>query len=462
MPKKPTTKKTPPKRKPAPRKLKKDEVDKPSPKRKAKMIPLVKGFKDVIPQDMLLWEWVTFQAMEYARSYGYTQIVTPVVENTELFQRTVGKETDIVKKEMFDFETKGGEKVTLRPEGTAAVARAYVDHGMVNLPQPVKMWYLQPMFRYERPQAGRQRQHHQFGCEIIGNESASADAELIILAYYFYKSFGLDITVQVNSVGDVACRGAYITLLKEYYSAHKRELCENCQERLKKNPLRLLDCKEEGCAELAEHAPQIVDNLDDECKSHFVKVLEHLDDAEVVYALNNRIVRGLDYYTRTAFEFWTGEEEGGRMSSLGGGGRYDGLLEELGGREGTPGVGFGLGMERLVIALRKAKIDPPKYDIPDVFLAQIGTSAQKKAFRFFEDLREAGIVARGQFTKDALSPQLAMAGKLGVPFTLILGKKELMDKTIIIREMASGSQEVIDFKKVIPELKKRLKKFKEE
>jgi histidyl-tRNA synthetase len=442
----------------APAKKPAEEKREPS-RRKSKEITLVKGFKDVIPQDMGHWEWITDTARLFADSYGYRQVITPVVEFTELFRRTVGGETDIVQKEMFSFEDKGGDKVTLRPEGTAPTVRAYVEHGMVNLPQPVKMYYIQPMFRYEKPQSGRTRQHFQFGCEIIGDPKPAADAELIILAYYFYKSFGLDVMMQVNSVGDENCRGDYIQALKEYYSSHKRELCEDCQTRYQKNPLRLLDCKEEACVELAQHAPQFVDHLDEECKNHFVKVLEHLDEAEVPYTLNNTIVRGLDYYTRTAFEVWQANEDGSRMSSLGGGGRYDKLVTELGGREETPAVGMGLGIERLYLALREKNIELPKAKKPVVFLAQLGESAKKQAFKLFEDFRQAGVDARAAFTKDALSPQLSIAAKLGVPFTVILGKKELMDNTILLREMETGSQEVIDFKKIIPEIKKRLDKL---
>ncbi|MEK7540426.1 MAG: histidine--tRNA ligase [Patescibacteria group bacterium] len=422
-------------------------------------LQLVRGMRDILPNEQPYWQFVVRKCEHMAEVYGYDRIDTPIVEHTSLFVRAVGEATDIVEKEMYAFQDKSGEYIALRPELTAGIARAYVEHGMVNQPQPVKLFSWGPFFRHDRPQAGRYRQAHHFGAEIIGSAEPILDAELISIAYHLYQELGLDVVVQVNSIGDAACRPAYRGQLMEYYKKHKRELCEDCKRRLAKNPLRLLDCKVDHCKELAQNAPQTIDHLCEECKTHFTQVLEYLDSAEIVYQLNPRIVRGLDYYTRTAFEFALPGENGEPGMALGGGGRYDGLLASLGAREATPAVGFGLGIERIILAMKERNVPmllPPR---PDVFFAQIGASARKRSLKILEDLRKAGFRVRANLTREALGPQLGLADRYGARFALILGQKEIIDETILLREMLTGSQEVIDIEKMIPELKKRLDKL---
>lgn len=427
---------------------------------KAKGQPqLVRGMRDILPTEQPYWQFVMKKCEHMAEVYGYDRVDTPVLEHASLFVRAVGEATDIVEKEMYAFEDKSGDVLALRPELTAGIARAYIEHGMLTQPQPMKMFSTGPVFRHDRPQAGRYRQHHQFGAEIVGSPEPILDAELISLAYHLYQDLGLDVVVQVNTVGDASCRPGYRSQLVEYYKKHKRELCEDCNRRLVKNPLRLLDCKQDVCKELAKLAPQMVDHLCDDCQKHFTQVLEYLDSAQIVYQLNPRIVRGLDYYTRTAFEFALPGENGEPGMALGGGGRYDGLLQSLGARESTPAVGFGLGLERIVLAMKERNVPmilPPR---PDVFFAQIGASARKKSLHLLEQLRKAGLRVRANLTKEALGPQLALADRYGARFAVILGQKEIIDKTILLREMATGSQEIIDIEKCIPELKKRLDKM---
>lgn len=422
-------------------------------------LQLVRGMRDILPNEQPYWQYVIRKCEHMAEVYGYDRVETPMVEHTSLFIRSIGEATDIVEKEIYSFQDKSGDFIALRPELTAGIARAYVEHGMVNQPQPMKLFSLGPVFRHDRPQAGRYRQHHQFGAEIIGSGEPILDAELISIAYHLYQDLGLEVVVQVNSIGDATCRPTYRNQLVEYYKKHKRELCEDCKRRLTKNPLRLLDCKVDGCRELAKQAPQTIDHLCEDCKTHFTQVLDYLDSAEIVYQLNPRIVRGLDYYTRTCFEFALPGENGEPGMVLGGGGRYDGLLAQLGAREATPAVGFGLGVERIILAMKERNVPmilPPR---PDVFFAQIGASARKRSLKILEDLRKAGFKVRANLTKEALGPQLSLADRFSARFALILGQKEIIDETILLREMQTGSQEVIDIEKMIPELKKRLDKL---
>nr|MBP9749106.1 histidine--tRNA ligase [Patescibacteria group bacterium] len=402
------------------------------------------------------WSFVRFRGDALARAYGYEYIETPVVEETSLFVRAVGKQTDIVEKEMFSFEDQGGEHLTLRPEGTAPVARAYINHGMLNLPQPVKFFYLASMFRHERPQSGRYRQHQQFGCEIFGDGKPVIDAELIILGIRFFSELGLAVDVEINSIGDVADRTRYKEKLVAHYRAHRSALCEDCKVRLTKNPMRVLDCKEDGCQKIRENAPQIVDFLSEENKNHFMKVLEFLDEVDISYHLNPHLVRGLDYYTKTVFEFVPrAANSEGRKLSLGGGGRYDTLVETLGGRP-TPAAGMGIGLERVILQLKDQNLPVPEPTRPIVYMAQLGEPAKRKAFGIFEDLRRAGIPVAATFTKDSLKSQMEIANKLGVKYTVLLGQKEVLDGTIIIRDMDAGIQEIVDVKKIAQELKKKL------
>lgn len=428
-------------------------------KRKSKRAQLVRGMKDILPQEQNYWEFVTDAATQVARAYGYDRIDVPVLEEEDLFIRGIGTTTDIVEKEMYTFETKGEDKVALRPEFTAGVVRAYLEHGMVNLPKPVKLWTSGPLFRYDRPQAGRYRQFHQFNWEIIGSDQPALDAEIISLCSHLLTDIGLDVVAQVNSIGCRDCRPNYIAVLKDYYKAHRKNLCEDCKNRIAKNPLRLLDCKEEACRAMSAEAPQSVDHLCEACKEHFMKVLEYLDEGDITYHLEPRLVRGLDYYSRTAFEFiLKTEEEESHPLSLGGGGRYDYLVEELGGSEPTPAVGVALGVERLVLALKTANIEVGPIIQPDVFLAQIGETARKRAFKLFEELRKEEIAVLSNISKNKLSDQLSLANKSKAKLTLILGQKEMIDNTIIIRDMESNSQETIVQSALIPTIKKRLNK----
>ncbi|MBI4090257.1 MAG: histidine--tRNA ligase [Candidatus Kerfeldbacteria bacterium] len=415
----------------------------------------LRGMKDILPADQPYWDAVRQAVERLAVGAGFARIETPVLEAASLFNRTVGQETDIVEKEMYTFLDRGGDKVALRPENTAGVARAYLEHGMVSWPQPVKLWYLGSFFRHDRPQAGRYRQFWQFGFEVLGDGHPVIDAMLIYLAVTVYRSFQVPVEIQINSLGDKNCRPAYLRLLGEYFRTRKNSLCEDCKRRLQKNPLRILDCKVPDCHTVSQDAPQIVDHLCQACKDHFVHVLEYLGELEIPYNLNPRVVRGLDYYTRTV---WQVVEEGaletGGQSDLGGGGRYDDLLEQLGNRQ-VPAAGFASGVERLIIKMRERQF-APKVESPDVFLAQLGEPARKKCLKLYDVLRSIELKVVEAFSKDGLKPQLEVANRLGVKYALIVGQKEIMDDTILIRDMENGIQEVVDFKKVVPEIQKRL------
>ncbi|HCC22203.1 TPA: histidine--tRNA ligase [Candidatus Uhrbacteria bacterium] len=421
---------------------------------RTKGVPQVlRGMKDVLPAEQKFWRQIRHTAEDLAEAYGFERIETPILESTPLFVRSVGVQTDVVEKEMFSFIDRGGDNVTLRPEGTAPVVRSYINHGMFSLPQPVKLYYLGPMFRYERPQQGRFRQHNQFGVEVFGDENPVLDAEIMLLAHLFYRGIGVSSVVHVNSLGCSDCRPRYREELVAYYRSKRSQLCEDCKRRISKNPLRLLDCKEDGCSALKEEAPQILDSLDEACKEHLMKVLEYLDDLQVPYVLDPHLVRGFDYYTRTVFELLP--EEGETKTALGGGGRYDGLVEQLGGRP-TPACGFGIGLERAILQMKSQEIEPSQNDTPDVFLAQLGDNARRKAFVLFEELRVAGIRLAGNFTKGSLKSQLEIANRLGARYTVILGQQEVIDGTILVRDMESGMQEIVDSKKAVSELKKKI------
>ncbi|MFH2136403.1 MAG: histidine--tRNA ligase [Patescibacteria group bacterium] len=424
---------------------------------KTRVFQTLRGMKDLLPGEYKYWHFVKNQAENFSNNYGYEFIETPILEETALFNRAVGGETDIVSKEMFSFVDQGGEHICLRPEVTASIARAYIQHGMLNLPQPVKFFYSGPIFRRERPQAGRLRSFHQFGFEALGDGNAVIDAEIIFLTYNLIQSLGLKTNVQINSIGCPKCRESYKNKLVNYYRDRRSSLCEDCKKRLVKNPLRILDCKEGGCEPLKEGAPQIVDYLCDECKNHFVRVLEYLDDAAVPYNLNPYLVRGLDYYTKTVFEFFPEENQsaGQKVEALGAGGRYDNLVETLGGRP-TPACGVALGVERLITKIKETNVEVPPLTPPDIFLAQLGEQARKKSFALIEDLRRAGFYITHGLTKEGLKKQLEIANKLGARYALLLGQKEVLDGTIIIRDMDGGSQEIADFVKIVQEMKKKL------
>ncbi|MBI4598989.1 histidine--tRNA ligase [Candidatus Uhrbacteria bacterium] len=429
----------------------------PPPAPKGKRVPeLLRGFRDILPEEQPYWDMVRDAVQDMATAYGFERIDVPILEREELFLRTVGKQTDIVEKEMYAFEDRGEERVVLRPEMTASIVRAYVSHGMLNQPQPVKLFCMGPIFRYDRPQAGRYRQHHQVSIEVIGSLEPVLDAQLMVMAFHLLKGLGIDTVMRLNSLGTPESRQRYKTELTAYYRSKRQHICEDCKRRLLKNPLRLLDCKAEACQPIKLEAPQILDWLDEDSKNHFMRVLEFLDEAAVPYTLDSRLVRGLDYYTHTVFEIWAASEDGERtQSALGGGGRYDELVETLGGREGTPGCGIGIGIERVILAMRELQVHPPQKR-PEVFFAQLGDAARRQGLRLFEECRQAGIAMREGFGRNALKSQLELANKYGVPFTLILGQKEVLDGTIIVRDMESGAQEIADVAKIIPLLKRKI------
>jgi histidyl-tRNA synthetase len=437
----------------------------PAPSKKAPQpMQLIRGMRDILPIDQPHWQRVYDAFNRIAEAYGFDRIDTPFVEETNLFVRGVGKATDIVEKEMFSWETPGGEHISLRPEGTASVVRAYIQHGMLNQPQPVKLWYAGPMFRYERPQAGRFRQHFQGGFECIGESDAVIDAQLIIISWNILKELGLDPVVRINSLGSPESRNNYKNALVAYFRSKRNALSEDDKKRLLKNPLRLLDSKDPAIQELKAEAPQIVDWLDEESKGHFMRVLEYLDEVGVPYQLDPYLVRGLDYYTKTVFEWYaTSEDQELAQSALGGGGRYDGLVEQLGGRP-TPSAGFGLGLDRIVSRLKEQEqqghVQVPMKRI-HVFLAQLGDMGRKRALSLFEEFRKEGLAVGEGFAKTQLKAQMELANRRHARWTILVGQKEVLEGTAILRDMDSGTQEIIDAKKAVHEIKKRLAGLKE-
>lgn len=415
-----------------------------------------RGMRDLLPGDQAYWNQIRRVTQRLALEYGFQRIDTPVLEYANLFTRSIGEGTDIVDKEMYIFNTKGGDKVALRPEFTAGVARAYIQHGMNVLPKPVKLFSTGQVFRYDRPQEGRYREHWQANFDIYGEQDPILDAQLIQLAHRVVQSLGIkNIQFQVNSIGCPKCRKEYQDLLVAYFESKKQKLCQNCKKRLETNPLRILDCKEDKCTQVALTAPQSVDHLCGECRVHFKNLLEYLDELDLPYVINPRLVRGLSYYTKTVFEIWSGDEEG-KKHSLGGGGRYDYLVEELGG-EHTPAIGFGLGMDRLVAEMKRVHAKFYTEPKPRVFLAQLGDLAKKKSLRLFAELQKNGILAAESFGRGSLKSQLRVADRLGVEITLIVGQKEALDETVIVKDMVSGTQETVSNEKLIGSVKKILK-----
>jgi histidyl-tRNA synthetase len=373
--------------------------------------------------------------------YGYERIDVPVFEDTQLFTRSVGEETEIVKKEMYTFEDRGGNTVTLRPEGTAPVCRAYLEHGLHNLPQPVKLYYIASIFRYERPQAGRYRQHYQFGYEAIGDDDPALDAEVIDMSWKFFISLGLHrLSLNLNSIGCKQCRPQYLTALKDYYADHIQKLCSDCKMRLKRNPLRLLDCKKPLCQQIANSAPRSVDHLCRQCNEHFNRLKRYLDLLDLPYVINHCLVRGLDYYTRTVFEIQPEEE--GAQSTLGGGGRYDDLIEELGGKP-TPAIGFATGIERIIVNLKKQDVPVPALPRPQVFIAYVGDEAKYEAIKLASTLRRDGIGVIEALGSKSLKAQLRQANTLGAHYAVIIGEQEVKSGTVILRDMTTAQQKTI-------------------
>ena len=415
------------------------------------MFQAPRGTQDILPHEQAYWLFIQKAAEETARLYGYARIDTPVFEEAGLFLRTVGAGTDIVEKEMYTFKDLGGGQITLRPEGTAPVCRAYIEHGMASLVQPVKLFYQSPIFRYERPQAGRFRQHHQFGFEAIGEGAATLDAELIDMAWSFFVALGLKkLTLQINSIGCPVCRPGYLAKLIEHYEAHREEICEDCKVRVEKNVLRLLDCKKISCQPFAATAPRSIDHLCVECSEHFEKLKINLVALSLPFEINPSMVRGLDYYTKTVFEIQPEEERG--QSTIAGGGRYDGLIEELGGKH-TPGVGFATGIERIILNLQKQNVPVPEAPKPSVFLVWMGEEAGKFAAKMVRDLRELEISAVTSYTPRSMKAQLRQADGTGCHFAAIIGEQELAQNIITLRDLRTAQQEPITFSKLVDKIK---------
>ncbi len=408
------------------------------------------GMHDIFGENQRYFERIFEVSKKIAREYNFEKIETPILEDKKLFEESIGNTTDIVEKEMYDIKTKGGEVLALRPEGTAPIVRSYIQKDMYTLPQPVKLFYFGPFFRYERPQRGRYRQFWQFGLETIGKGGAALDSQIIKAFYEMFKELGIDTLVEVNNIGGDKCRPEYKKLLQESLKSQRKKLCENCKRRLKENPLRVLDCKEEECQEALEDIPQIIDKLCDECKEEFKSLLEYLDDLEVPYKLNPYLVRGLDYYSSTVFEFFVQDDH----LALGGGGRYDKLVDLFGGKE-SPASGGAMGVERIIEAMKGAGIEI-EGENKKVFLAQLGGEAKRKSLALFEEFRKEGIPVYECFGGDSLKNQLSRADKLGVDFVLIMGRQECIEDKVMIREMESGKQETVKIKEAVKKIKKKL------
>jgi len=426
------------------------------------------GMHDILPEDQGFYQKINDVVRNIADFYGFEKIDTPILENAELFSRGVGAATDIIDKQMFVLKTKGGDELALRPEGTAPIMRAYIQHGWESSPQPVKVFYLGPMFRHENPQAGRLRQFNQFGFEALGSADPVLDAELIQIAMTLLQELGLkNLICEVNSLGDKACRSKYRQALKDYFRNHIKKQCSHCQRRFKNNPLRILDCKEEKCREIIVKSPQIIDFICDDCRSHFKKLLEFLDEIEIPYLLNPYLVRGLDYYSKTVFEIYLvknetvngvdAESKKLAQSALASGGRYDGLAELLGSKKELPAVGFAAGIERIAAEMKEARFKLTNKGQAKVFLVQLGDLAKKRGLKMVEEFRQNNIWMAESLDRHSIKSQMKIADKLGVKLTLILGQKEALDKEVIIRDMESGIQETVPQAKLIGEIKKRLK-----
>ena len=396
----------------------------------------VKGTQDLLPADSHKNQFVERTVLEIAEEFGFKEIRTPVFEHTELFTRSVGDTTDVVQKEMYTFDDKGGRSITLRPEGTAGAARAFLEHGLQNEPMPQKVSYLTSCYRYEKPQAGRLREFHQFGIECYGTEAPAADAEVISVANEVFGFLGIDrISLEINSIGCPTCRKEFQKALKEYFEARKDELCPTCLERIDRNPMRILDCKSPICHEIAESAPVILDYLCDECREHFEDVKKYLEAMNISYEVNPRIVRGLDYYTRTVFEFVT--DSLGAQATVCGGGRYDGLIDEIGGGH-IPALGFGMGIERLLLLLEAQGIQLPEAKRCDIYFANIGKEASFRAGALALELRQSGMSAQFDVVGRSLKAQMKFADKIKARYTAVIGDDDIAAGKIKVKNMDSG------------------------
>ena len=406
------------------------------------MINIPKGTKDVLPSESYKWQYVESVAREVAELFHIQELRTPTFEHTELFQRGVGDTSDIVTKEMYTFMDKGDRSITLKPEGTAGAVRSFIENGMANGVLPAKMYYITPAFRYERPQAGRLREFHQFGVEIFGAKSAQTDAEAILIADTLLKKLGIQVQLYINSIGCPTCRAEYNRALKAFFAPHLDGLCYDCKTRYEKNPLRLLDCKEENCKKVNADAPKMLDYLCQECKEHFESVKACLDLAGVAYEIDPRIVRGLDYYTRTVFEFVSTSI--GAQGTVCAGGRYDKLIQELGGNP-TPAVGFAGGLERLLIVMEQTGVEIPLPKTPTVYLAGMDDECRKKAFEIATKLRRAGIIAEIDYMERSVKAQFKYADKIHAKFVAVIGGNELLEGVMSVKNMSTGESEKVAF-----------------
>ncbi len=404
------------------------------------MINIPKGTKDVLPFESYKWHYVEDIVRKVAKNFGAEEIRTPTFEHTELFLRGVGDTTDIVNKEMYTFEDKGKRSITLKPEGTAGVARSFIENGLQNRAMPLKMYYITPVFRYERPQAGRLREHHQFGVEFYGAKGADIDAEVILLAYTVLTKLGLNVKLNINSMGCEKCRKDYNNALKEYLKDNYDNLCETCQTRYEKNPLRILDCKVDTCKELVKSAPMITDYLCDDCRAHFEKLKTLLDVAALEYNVNPLIVRGLDYYTKTVFEFITTDL--GSQGTVCGGGRYDNLIKQLGGGD-VAGAGFGMGLERILMLMEAKGIEIKEPAPCKLFVATLGDEAYKKAFQIVSALRQKGVHADLDHMDRSIKAQFKYSDKIKAEYVATIGESELNEGFVTLKKMSDGSTEKI-------------------
>ena len=409
-----------------------------------------RGTKDILPENVAGWNYVEQKIRDICARFGYEEIRTPMFEHTELFHRGIGEGTDVVDKEMYTFTDRGGRSITLRPENTASAVRAYLQNKLYGDSSLTKLFYIGSMFRYDRPQAGRMREFHQFGVEALGEANPAVDAEIILLAMEFLKSLGLkDLKLSLNSVGCPSCRPAYRQALQEYFRPHLDELCGDCKDRFERSPLRILDCKADADKEFMTGAPKITDCLCDECREHFEQVQSLLTEAGVEFELDPRLVRGLDYYTKTAFEIKYAPL--GAQSAVAGGGRYDGLIEEMGGNP-TPAVGFATGLERVLLALEKQGLLPDTKKQADAFVVALGEAAQKPAFRLLQQLRSAGLTALMDYAGRSMKAQMKQAGKAGARFALRLGEDEIKENVVMLKDMEKSQQQKVSLDEVIDQI----------
>ena len=414
-----------------------------------------RGTKDITPKDVYKWHYIEKKFREICALYGYEEIRTPIFEHTEVFSRSVGDTTDVVQKEMYTFTDRGDRQLSLKPEGTAGVIRSFIENKMYADTQPTKLYYITPCFRYERPQAGRQRQFHQFGIEVLGSDGPSVDAEVISLAVQFFNEMGLNnLSVNINSVGCPTCREEYNRKLKEYLDQKVDVLCETCLERKDKNPMRVIDCKNPHCKENLQDIPFMIDHLCEDCKDHFDKLQTYLKEMDINYVVDKTIVRGLDYYKKTAFEIISNDI--GSQSTVCGGGRYDGLVEKLGGPKGISGIGFALGAERLLLTLENNNIEIENPKSTDIYIATIGDAAKTKSFKLIKDLRTNHISADNDHLDKSLKAQFKYSDKLNAKYTVVIGDDELANDTATLKNMKTSEQTTIKLSELVDELKKRL------